>query len=45
LDELSDDDWLKLLVNNPKILKAPIVMKGDKVVMMTNPQDMLTFIE
>jgi len=45
LDELSDDDWLKLLVHNPKILKAPIVMKGDKVVMMTNPQEMLTFIE
>jgi arsenate reductase len=45
MDELSDDDWLKLLVHNPKILKAPIVIKGDKIVMMTNPQDMLYFVK
>jgi arsenate reductase len=44
MDELSDDDWLKLLVQNPSVLKAPIVMKGDKIAMMTNPQEMLTFV-
>lgn len=42
---LSDNDWLKLLTHNPEILKAPIVMKGDKVVIMQNPQDMLRFLE
>jgi arsenate reductase len=32
-------------MNNPKILKAPIVTKGDKIVVMTNPQDILYFVE
>jgi arsenate reductase len=45
MDQLSEDDWLKLLVNNPLILKAPIVMKGNKIVMMCNPQDMLYFVK
>jgi arsenate reductase len=45
MNELSDDDWLKLLVHNPTILKAPIVMKGAKIVMMSNPQDMLYFVK
>lgn len=43
--DFSNDDWLKLLTHNPEILKAPIVMKGDKIVAMNNPQDMLYFIE
>jgi arsenate reductase (glutaredoxin) len=42
--DLDDHDWLTLLERNPMILKAPIVMKGDKIVMMSNPQDMLHFI-
>ena len=33
MDQFSEDDWLKLLVNNPSILKAPIVMKGNKILM------------
>ncbi len=45
LDLSSEDDWLKLLVRNPDILKAPIVMKGDKIVQMLNPQEMLYFTE
>ncbi len=44
LIDLNKIDWLTLLENNPGILKAPIVMKGDKVVMMSNPQDMLYFV-
>ncbi|WP_445710062.1 arsenate reductase family protein [Flavobacterium sp.] len=44
-DAFSDDDWLTLLVHNPGVLKAPIVMKGDKIVMMTNAQDMLHFVK
>ena len=42
-NQLSEQDWLTLLVHNPDILKAPIVMKGDKIVFMSNPQDMLHF--
>ena len=45
IDISSEDDWLKILVNNPAVLTAPIVMKGDKVVAMKNPQDMLQFVE
>ena len=44
VSELSEDDWLKLLVHNPDILRAPVVMKGEKIVMMTNSQDMLHFV-
>ncbi|NOQ75275.1 MAG: hypothetical protein GQ574_24905 [Crocinitomix sp.] len=42
--DLSDQDWLTLLIHNPDILSAPIVMKGEKVVMMHNSQDMLHFV-
>ena len=45
IDNLTDDDWLKLLVQNPNILRAPIVMKGDKIVQMSNSQDMLSFVK
>ena len=45
MDQLSDNDWLNLLVHNPSILRAPIVMKGNKIVMMRNPQDMLYFVK
>jgi arsenate reductase len=44
IKDLSDNDWLTVLVNNPDVLKAPIVMKGDKIVMMSNAQDMLRFV-
>jgi arsenate reductase len=45
IEYLTDDDWLKLLVHNPDILRAPIVMKGDKIVQMSNSQDMLNFVK
>ena len=45
LKNLSDNDWLKLLIHNPDILKAPIVIKGDKIVKMSNAQDMLYFVK
>lgn len=44
-NSFSDDDWLKMLTHNPDILKAPIVIKGEKIVQMSNSQDMLHFIE
>lgn len=44
-EDFSDDDWLKLLVHNPNILKAPIVIKGEKIVQMSNSQDMLYFVK
>lgn len=43
--DLCDDDWLTILEHNPHVLRAPIVMKGKKIVMMNNPQEMLYFVE
>ena len=43
--DLTSQDWLNLLAHNPDILKAPIVMKGSKISMMSNPQEMLYFLE
>ena len=45
VNDLTDQDWLDLLDHNPDILKAPIVMKGTKISMMSNPQEMLYFLE
>ncbi len=43
--DFDQHDWLSLLEKNPSFLKAPIVMKGEKIVFMENPQDMLQFIK
>ncbi len=43
--DLNDRDWLTFLSKNPKTLRAPIVMQGEKVVFMENPQDMLRFVK
>lgn len=45
VDQFSGQDWLNLLALNPDILKAPIVMKGDKIIMMRNSQDMFHFVK
>ncbi|MBI9055337.1 MAG: arsenate reductase family protein [Bacteroidales bacterium] len=28
----SDDEWVKILVENPKFIRRPIIVKGDKAV-------------
>lgn len=34
----SDDDWYKILSDNPKLLHRPIVVKGDKAVFAQPPE-------
>lgn len=29
----SDDEWIKILVNNPKLIRRPIIIKDDKAVL------------
>lgn len=43
--DFNDHDWLSLLEKNPDVLRAPIVMKGKKVVFMSSPQEMFQFIK
>jgi arsenate reductase-like glutaredoxin family protein len=30
--EFSDDEWIKLIAENPKLLHRPIIVKGNKAV-------------
>lgn len=36
---LSDEEWIKILVQNPKLLQRPIVIKGDKAVLANPPEN------
>jgi polyphosphate kinase len=35
---LSDNEWIKILVENPKLLQRPIVVNGDKAILANPPQ-------
>jgi len=37
--EFSDDEWIKMLVENPKLLRRPIVVNGNKAVLANPPEN------
>ena len=39
--ELSGRDWIKLIQHNPEIMKQPIVLHGDKTILVETPTDIL----
>ena len=36
--DLTDDEWIKILVENPKLLQRPIVVNGEKAVLANPPE-------
>lgn len=36
--KMSDDEWLKVLVDNPKLIERPIVVSGGRVILGRPPE-------
>jgi arsenate reductase len=39
--DFSDEDWAKMIHNNPQIMKTPIVIHGDKAFLIGMPSEAL----
>ena len=42
--ELSDDEIIKLMVDNPDLMQRPIVVRGDKAVLGRPPENVKTLL-
>jgi arsenate reductase (glutaredoxin) len=36
-----DEDWLNVIIKNPGLIRSPIAVKGNKVMLLDNPSDIL----
>ena len=43
-DIKTDDEWLQILADNPKLIERPIVQIGDKAVIGRPPENVLSII-
>lgn len=39
-NDFSDDDWIKILRKNPKLIKEPIAIRGHKAMFVKTPSDL-----
>lgn len=39
--DFSDDDWIKMIQNHPKIMKQPIAIRGDLTILVETPTDII----
>jgi arsenate reductase len=37
----STDDWIKMIRNNPEIMKQPIALRGDLTILVETPSDII----
>lgn len=39
--ELSSDDWIKMIRQNPEIMKQPIALRGNHTILVETPSDIM----
>ncbi|WP_421812949.1 arsenate reductase family protein [Flagellimonas sp.] len=44
-DLQDDEDWLKVMENNPKVITQPILVNGDQAVQIDTPSEVMRFLE
>jgi arsenate reductase (glutaredoxin) len=42
--DLTDDQWMDVMIENPKLIERPIVVNGDKAVIGRPPENVLTIL-
>ena len=40
----TDDEWVKIMVDNPKLIERPIIVDGEKAVLGRPPENVLTLL-
>lgn len=43
--KFDDEGWLNILMRNPDLIKGPIVIKGTKAILCTNPTDVYRLLK
>ena len=39
--EFSSEDWIKMIIHNPEIMKQPIAIRGNRTILIETPTDIL----
>ncbi|REE82784.1 arsenate reductase [Lutibacter oceani] len=39
--KFSSEDWIKMIKKNPEIMKQPIALRGDKIILVETPSDII----